>query len=451
MEYGGGVNSPGRIPTEPARLRVHVFSMHTSPLARPGSGSAGGMNVYIDQLSRALAARGSSVEAFTLVTAPSGETTRTPSVRTSEPCPGYRVHEVFLPEARGAAKEDLPGLVPAFARACAEHARQLELVPEILHGHYWLSALAAEHYDQALGARAPLVLTLHTSARVKNAHAGAGEPLEPPARAQAEEDSLARAAAVVVNTVEEGQQLTEYYGLPSGKLHVIPPGTDLSVFHPASPQPVQEAAPQAGTADTEPTSAPAREGFHVVFAGRPQPLKGPEILIRALALARERVPGMTLEIRGTASPQYRASLQRLVEELSLREACALVPASSAEELAQALRSADLVACPSSSETFGLVALEAQACGTPVAVSDVSGLRAATGNGTSGHIVPERSPRAWATALVDLAGDTAYRLRLARAGLAHARTLTWGRAAESTEDLYRSLLRPVPAADPENSP
>ncbi|WP_152978072.1 glycosyltransferase [Curtobacterium sp. S6] len=412
---------------ERQRGSVHLFSMHTSPLARPGEGNAGGLNVYVSHLSQALARSGYSVHAFTLATdirdvpRHHGDPDRADAGRTPV-VPGYTVHTIYVPEARDATKEDLADLPDRFGRACARYAADQGLSPDVLHAHYWLSGEAARSYRRALGSGAPLVLTLHTTGEAKNLQSGDGETPEPQRRIDAERALLSTAEATVVNTSDERDQMRSLYGAPEQNLHIIPPGVDISTFHPAT-------APRAEGNDE----------FRVVFAGRPQPLKGPEILIDAVALAAADVPDIRLDIRGTAAPEYLDGLKARTRERGISDRCRFLPASGRSELAEAFRAADAVACPSSSETFGLVALEAQACGVPVLASDVSGLRAALDDGAAGLLVPQRTPEAWSRALAELAGDPEARERLSRAGIAHARTLDWDHAAHATAALYDHLI------------
>ena len=433
---------------------VHVISMHTSPADRPGIGDAGGMNVYIAETSRALAEAGWRVEVLTLRTRgwPGMQSAdrpleATPRHRVLSPSPGYRVHELFSPAAAGAAKEDLADLTPLFAEAAAAYARRHLPRPDVLHAHYWLSGLAAEQYRQLLEqqqsttapARLPLLLTLHTSAAAKNAAAGPAEPPEPLTRVHAEARLVDLAESVITNTEAEKQQLVRLCGADPQRVQVIPPGVDTALFHPASAEDRETPAHRvpAAAETSRPICAEDRP-FTVLFAGRPQPLKGPEILIRAAARARREVPGMRVQIHGTASPAYLESLQELARQERLGADCLFRPASTPEDLAVAMRAADAVAMPSSSETFGLVALEAQASGTPVLASDVPGLRAALDEGRAGLLVPERTPEAWAAALVRVARDPLLRTRLIRSGLAHARTLSWSRTAEALISVYQPL-------------
>ena len=311
--------------------------------------------------------------------------------------------------------------------------------PRVLHAHYWLSGIAAEAYRELLGATAeqlPLALTLHTTAAGKNSAAGPGEDPEPSHRVEAEAGLIRRAAAVIANTPDERTQLISLCGADPELVHVISPGVDTELFHPEGP-----------------LDRPAPGPFTVVFAARPQPLKGPEILLRAAALARRKVPGLRVQIHGTAAPEYLERLRELARELGLGTGCGFHPASTPEQLARTLRRADAVAMPSSSETFGLVALEAQASGTLVLASDIPGLRTALDDGRAGLLVPERTPEAWAAALEKAARRPELRTRLRRAGLAHARSLTWAQTAQRHAALYRGLggepaaSSPKPAASP----
>lgn len=471
---------------------MHVFSMHTSPTDLPGSGSVGGMNVYLAASTRALAAAGWEVHVFTLraqpwqtphkpdaaaAPGPAAHDTRVPhgsetsAAPLREPClpegalhrvqelgQGCLVHEIYLPAAHGAAKEDLPAHADAFARACAAlveaPAGSVDASaptaegpagpgapasfriprPRVLHAHYWLSGIAAEAYRELLGATSeqlPLALTLHTTAAGKNSAAGPGEDPEPSHRVEAEAGLIRRAAAVIANTPDERTQLISLCGADPERVHVIFPGVDTELFRPEGP-----------------LDRPAPGPFTVVFAARPQPLKGPEILLRAAALARRKVPGLRVQIHGTAAPEYLERLRELARELGLGTGCDFHPASTPEQLARTLRRADAVAMPSSSETFGLVALEAQASGTLVLASDIPGLRIALDDGRVGLLVPARTPEAWAAALEKAARRPELRTHLRRAGLAHARSLTWAQTAQRHAALYRALGGEPAAASPE---
>lgn len=402
----------GRVAQQPSdSLHLHVFSMHTSPLAQPGRGDAGGMNVYIDRSLRALLALDPAltVEVFTLRTdgGPSGTDTLGERAQ---------VHSLVLPRAVGLAKADLPAFIPDFARAVGEKATR---EPSVLHGHYWLSGLAArEAYPHI-----PLVQTMHTTAAAKNARLGEGESPEPAERWEGEKQLVEEAATLVVNTKFEADQMRRYYGATDDRLCVINPGVDTSIFYPST----RVSALNTGSDTTA----------HLVFAGRPQPLKGPHLLVEALALLPEDLQ-VSLDIMGRSGGTYEQDLLERAHQLGLGQAVTLGSSVSAVELADVFRRADIVACPSSSETFGLVALEAQACGTAVIASKVDGLVEAVADGLTGILVTERTPHAWAQAIESLVRNPDFRLGLGAAGAARAGRMTWEQTARALDRIYRQL-------------
>lgn len=387
--------------------------MHTSPLAQPGSGDAGGMNVYIERsLSALLEANPQlTVEVFTLAS----------SRQLAGQVQYHRratVTALYLPEAEGARKEDLPELVPGFAMAVRALASR---PPHIIHSHYWLSGLAAlAAYPQV-----PLVHTMHTTAAAKNARLGEGERPEPDVRLRGEQALVNRAAALVVNTEYEADQMRDFYGAKASQLVTIAPGVDLSIFSPREGvRPLHEGQDDAA---------------HLVFAGRPQHLKGPHLLVEALTLLPESLD-VSLDIIGTSGTNYEQLLETRAEELGLADRVRLLPSLPAPDLAQAFRQADIVACPSSSETFGLVALEASACGTPVLASKVDGLREAVAADRTGLLVDQRTPAAWADAIEQLVREPHLRHALGTAGAERAHSFTWQATAQNFLQLYQTLNR-----------
>ncbi|MDO4898092.1 MAG: glycosyltransferase [Rothia sp. (in: high G+C Gram-positive bacteria)] len=396
-----------------ASVHLHLISMHTSPLAQPGTGDAGGMNVYIDRSLRALLKLYPqlSVEVFTLNTACKG------SRSTERISDRAIVHSIYLPEADCAAKEDLPALVPAFAAAIKQESVRR---PDVVHAHYWLSGLAALEY----ATNVPLVQTMHTTAAAKNARLGAGEKPEPQVRLTGEQKIIDELASMVVNTDFEANQMVQFYGADPERLAVIAPGVETGIFAPRLAEP----APNAGSA----TRA------HLVFAGRPQPLKGPHILVEALGL----LPGdleVSLDIIGHSGTGYEAQLLARATQLGLGHKVHLLPSMKPRQLASAFRQADIVACPSSSETFGLVALEAQAAGTPVLATKADGLLSAVEDGATGVLVEPRTPAAWAAALEKLIRDPVARARMGAAGTARAQHMRWDDTAHRLFELYSSLI------------
>lgn len=391
-----------------SELHLHVISMHTSPLAQPGQGDAGGMNVYIDRSIRALLADFPqlSVEVFTLASSPTSRKCEQVSERAI-------VHFIELEEAFGANKSDLPYFVDAFVREVARCARRK---PDIIHAHYWLSGLAALAYS----AGAPVVQTMHTTAAAKDARAESGEPAEPGVRYAGEERIVRECAALIVNTEFERDQMIKLYGADPQKICIIEPGVDTGVFRPLPREPALHAG--------------SGHSAQVVFAGRPQALKGPQILVEALALLPSNL-SVELLLIGRSETDFEKNLLVRAAELGVSEQIELLPPVSSRELARFFRRADIVACPSSSETFGLVALEAQACGTAVLATRADGLIAAVEDQKSGILVPTRDAQTWARAIELLVRSPQLRAQMGEYAHRRASKKTWTRTAHRLMHLY----------------
>lgn len=398
----------------PDRPRVLLLSMHTSPVDQPGTGDAGGMNVYVWHLAHALAHAGWAVDMATLDRDPS----HSPGIRTTDLAPGVRLLAVALAGAAEVPKERLPGFARAFGEALAQHYAD-DAAP-VLHAHYWLSGVAGLHMAHVLGA--PLVLTLHTSAAAKNLRAGSDESPEPPEREAAERELIAHACRTVVNTPAEQRQVVELYGADPARVVVIPPGVDPEVFHPPVPDERDER-------DETP--------FTVLSAGRMQPLKGQQILIRALGALRRSHPDVPVRLllAGVGSPDFLAHLRGLADAEGVASAVDFRGSLPREDLARLMGRVDAVAVASSSETFGLVAVEAQACGTPVLATDVDGLRYAVRDGETGRLVPDREPASWADALYRAARDPGAWRAMSHAARLRARELTWDDVAAQHAAAY----------------
>ncbi|WP_320414960.1 glycosyltransferase [Kocuria sp. cx-116] len=403
--------------------RVLLVSMHTSPVDQPGSGDAGGMNVYVLHLARSLSRRGWAVDMATLDRDPSHPA----GVSVNQLPDGPRLLAVAVPGAATAPKQRLPAFALAFGRALAAFYHD-DAVPLLVHAHYWLSAVASREIRAQLNI--PLMLTLHTSAAVKNLRAGPGENPEPVARERAEQEVVATSCTLVVNTPAEADHMVELYGAPRERIRVIPPGVDPAVFYPV----VKTAPHPHRAAQSDRVGAPP---FTVLCAGRMQPLKGPQVLVAALGLLRRTHPesAVHLILAGAGSPEFLAELHRLTQDHGVADAVQFRGSMPAAELAELMRSADAVAMPSSSETFGLVALEAQACGTPVLATNVDGLRYAVQDHRTGWLVPGRTPQLWAEALYRAASNPEHWRAMSRAAAERARELTWDHAAAQHEVAY----------------
>jgi D-inositol-3-phosphate glycosyltransferase len=416
----------GVFPDPSTPLRVAMLSVHTSPLDQPGTGDAGGMNVYVTELAHALARRGTQVEIFTRATASS-------QPRKVEVSDGVTVRHVVAGPFEGLDKNDLPGQLCAFtAGVLRAEARHHEGWYDVVHTHYWLSGqvgwLAADRWD------VPLVHSMHTMAKVKKLTLADDDAPEPAARAIGEAQVVAAADRLVANTADEGCQLVELYDAYPEQVAVVPPGVDLDLF---SPGPRGVARKELDLPD---------HAFVLLFVGRIQPLKAPDVLLRAAARLVERDPALRERLvvaivggpsgSGLARPE---SLQRLAAELGLLDCVRFVPPVPQEELPDWYRAADLTVVPSYSESFGLVAVESQACGTPVVAAAVGGLCTAVADGVSGVLIDGHDPRQYADVLGDLARDPDRRDRLARGALLHAGRSGWASTAVGMLDVYSQAL------------
>lgn len=446
--------APAR-PSEPAgsahaeRLprRVATLSVHTSPLDQPGAGDAGGMNVYISEVAKRLADRGVEVDIFTRATSSS----LPPLV---EMHPGVTVRHVDAGPYEGLGKSDLPAQLCAFAAAVLRVEASHE--PgwyDAIHAHYWLSGqvgwLARERWG------VPLVHSAHTLAKVKNASLADGDAPEPLARIIGEQQVVREADRLVAATPDEARQLIDLYDAPAGKVVTVPPGVDLELFRLAS----------ASTARTRLGIPP--DAHVLLFVGRIQPLKGPDVLLRAAAAMiagaaseqqrRELADRLLILVVGAPSGsglRQPEAMQTLAAELGLADIVRFVPPVPPRELALYYQAADLTVVPSHSESFGLVALESQACGTPVVAAAVGGLTTAVRDGVSGVLVPGHDPGLWARTLRELLDDPARRAALAGAARAHAQQFSWSRTADGLLSTYRDAMADFPfsaAASPSTGP
>ncbi|WP_448416847.1 D-inositol-3-phosphate glycosyltransferase [Mycolicibacter minnesotensis] len=390
-------------------------------------GDAGGMNVYVLQSALHLARRGVQVEIFTRATSSSD-----PAVQ--HVVPGVLVRNVAAGPFEGLDKNDLPTQLCAFAagvlRAEAAHAPGYY---DVVHSHYWLSGqvgwLAADRWA------VPLVHTAHTLAGVKNAAMAAGDTPEPPLRAVGEQQVVDAADRLIVNTADEARQLVELHDADPGRIDVAHPGVDLEVFRPGDKA---QARAALGLSPTEPV---------VAFVGRIQPLKAPDILLRAAA----ELPGVRVVVAGGPSGSSGLAepggLVRLAAELGISDRVTFLPPQSREDLATLFRAADLVAVPSYSESFGLVALEAQACGTPVVAAAVGGLPVAVRDGVTGRLVPGHGIDQWATALDESlrlgSGPRGWAMR--RAAVTHAQQFSWEHTVDAQLASYGQAIEDFAAA------
>ncbi|MEU7003512.1 D-inositol-3-phosphate glycosyltransferase [Nonomuraea sp. NPDC046570] len=406
--------------------RVATISMHTSPLDQPGTGDAGGMNVYIVESAKRLAQLGVEVEIFTRQTARD-----MPPV--AELAPGVLVRHVTAGPYEELDRGDLPGQLCAFLSGVLRTEAMYDPGRyDVIHSHYWLSGQVGWLAKERWGV--PLVHTMHTMAKVKNLLLADDDKPEPQARVIGEEQVVEIADRLVANTDAEAQELIDLYHAPADRVAVVNPGVNLTVFQPSS----QGAARQR-------LGLP--QNAHVLlFVGRIQPLKAPDVLLRAAARMLIEDPSLRERLvvacvggpsgNGLSRPSL---LVDLAAELGISDVVRLAPPAPQHELADWYRAADVTVVPSHNESFGLVALESQACGTPVAAASVGGLRTAVSDGISGVLVDGHDPHEWATVLRRFVTMPRWRDSLSSGARAHAAAFGWSATAARLMDTYAGAL------------
>jgi D-inositol-3-phosphate glycosyltransferase len=403
--------------------RIATLMVHTSPLDQPGIGDAGGMNIYVVESAERMAAVGVSVDIFTRRQNP-----ELPDI--VEISPGVRVRHLNVGSA-SATKEDLPALIPGLSDAFSSVLESEKF--DVLHSHYWLSGKVAMPSAKRFGI--PLAHTMHTMARVKNMNLAEGERPEPMIRVQGETQVVAAADALIANTDAEAASLVSLYQACPDSVSVVSPGVDLYTF----------TAGKGRKAAREEVGLPF-DAHVLAFVGRIQPHKGPEVLIRAVAEMLSHSPHLRPKlitlIMGGASGSGVGEVERLkdlVSWLGISDVVRFLDPVPRVDLPQWYRAADLVCVPSYSESFGLVALEAQACGTPVVATAVGGLRTAIADGISGVLVDGHDPRAWSSILARLIQEPQRRVLLSMGAIEHASHFGWDATARGTLDIYDRII------------
>jgi len=412
--------------------RIATISLHTSPLDQPGTGDAGGLNVYVVEVAKRLAERGVEVEIFTRAVCPD-----TPPV--VELTGGVLVRNVVAGPFEELDKNALPGQICPFTFEVLR--TEAAFAPgryDLLHAHYWLSGQVAAVAKERWGV--PLIQSMHTLGKVKNLALAAGDCAEPVARIRGEGEVVAAADRLVANTDEEARQLVELYDADRRRVKTVSPGVDLAVFSPGS---AAEARARLGL--------PA-DAVVLMFAGRIQPLKGPDVVLHAAADLLRSSPELAgrlvvVFVGGPSGSEVGAPgrLDGLAGRLGIAGRGGTVrmePPCPQRELADWYRAASVVLVPSHSESFGLVALEAQACGTPVVAAAVGGLRTAVRDGYSGVLVDGHDPAAWARVLEKLITSPRRLAQLSRGALAHASEFGWPKTADRLIGVYTEAMNSV---------
>lgn len=383
------------------------------------------MNVYVVETSTRIAEAGIEVEIYTRAASSS----LPPSV---ELAPGVTVRHVTAGPFEGLTKDQLPGqLCAVTAGLLRAEASRPEGWFDLIHSHYWLSGqvgwLASERWN------VPLVHSMHTMARVKNAELAAGDRPEPEVRVIGEQQVVDAATRLIANTVDEKCQLVELYGADPSRIDVVHPGVDLATFSPGD------------RAAARRTKGVASDSIVLLFVGRIQPLKAPDVLLGAAAVM-EQDPAIRERLRvvvcGGPSGSGLDRPNALIEQaraLGIQDIVRFEPPGDRKSLADWYRAADLTIVPSHSESFGLVAVESQACGTPVVAASVGGLRTAVADGVSGALVAGHDPRMYAETILRLISDRTRMAELQAGARMHAAGFGWDNTTRGLLETYRAAL------------
>jgi len=406
--------------------KIATLMVHSSPLDQAGMGDAGGMNVYVVETAKKMAKAGVSVDIFTRANHPN----LPDSVEIAE---GVNVKHLVAGPFEGLSKEELPSQLGALTSAFMNYQKQLPKdYYSLLHSHYWISGQLGWVVSEATGI--PLIHTMHTTAKVKNLNLAQSEQPEPHTRAIGEEQVVKASAGLIANTDAEAASLVSLYDACPDNVFVVAPGVDLENFSPAD-----------GKAASRVRLDIAPDAIMLTFVGRVQPHKGPDVLLRAAAEMVTHSPHLRAKLAvvimgGTSgSINELEKIKSLAKFLKIEDITHFVNPVSRQVLPDWYRASDLVCVPSYSESFGLVALEAQACGTPVVATAIGGLRTAVSDGISGSLVDGHDPKAWSAVISRLIMEPQRRLLLSMGAIEHASHFGWGNSARKTLDVYDLIL------------
>lgn len=409
------------IDDRPARRRMAVISMHTSPTASLGQNANGGLNVYVREICTAFSERGIATDIFTRK-----QSIDDPRVEVLAPL--SRV--IYLQAGNGLDKYSLYREVPSFAARIMEFAAGDNVTYDLLYSHYWLSGEVACVLRPHLATGWAHIA--HTLGLVKNRTLAAGARPEPDLRIRVEAELAQQANLLIASTADEAQELIDGYGADPERVNVVPPGVDLGMFQPMD-RAVARREVGYGT------------GRLLLFVGRLERLKGVEVAIRALALLRDRQhDDVRLLILGEDSHEGEESekerLKAIASQVGVRDRVDFVGSVAHHELPYFYAAADVCVMPSYSESFGLVALEAQACGCPVVASGVSGLRSVVRDEVSGYLIDEHDPAEYAERIGRLLENSELAQQMGRRGRLLAQRFSWTRTADRLEELFENVVR-----------
>ena len=405
------------------KSKIATLMVHTSPLDQAGIGDAGGMNVYVVETAKKMAQAGVSVDIFTRANHPN-------LPESVEIAAGVTVKHLVAGPFEGLSKEELPSQLGALTSAFMNYQKQLPSdYYSLLHSHYWISGQLGWMVSERTGI--PLIHTMHTTAKVKNLNLADDEKPEPQTRAIGEEQVVKASTGLIANTDAEAASLVSLYDACPDNVFVVAPGVDLQTF-----------SPGIGKSAARVKLNVAPDAIMITFVGRIQPHKGPDVLLRAAAEMVSHSPHLRAKlavvIMGGASGSGLNELEKLkvlAKFLKIEDVTHFVDPVSRELLPDWYRASDLVCVPSYSESFGLVALEAQACGTPVVATAIGGLRTAVSDGISGSLVDGHDPKAWSAVISRLIAEPQRRLLLSMGAVEHASHFGWENTARKTLDVY----------------
>ncbi len=409
-------------------MNIAMLSYHTCPLATLGGKDTGGMNVYVRDLTRELGRMGIHVDVFTR-----SQDEHVPHVLHDLGYGNRVVHVPAGPETP-VEKINLATYVPEFVSGVMAFAAEKGIHYDVIHSHYWMSGLAAMPLSEAWGG-VPIIQMFHTLGEMKNRIAQSPEERETPERIAAERQILACANRVIVATLAELTQLRFLYKAGDRKLQIIPPGVDTSHFYPISSD---EAKQFIGLNPSD------RMGL---FVGRIEPLKGVDTLIRAMACVKMKghgpvhlaIIGGEPDVDPARMTAEMARLQKLSDDLSMGHTVVFLGKRGQDTLPYYYSAAEVLVMPSHYESFGMVALEAMACGTPVIASDVGGLGFLVQDGETGFTIPDNEPDTMCEKLSLLLGDQELRERMGRRAAQVARSYSWPKVARQIVGVYEDLM------------